>query len=443
MLRAARCTPLGASRLVLWAALTTACGGAAGVIDPSDLADTRTAGGVCLPGAAVCNASYLLTCRADGAGYTELFCEKGCREGTCVSSACVDGSTQCSGGKLLETCADGAWRTTLCDQACANGACVPVSCAAGQIFCEPGGSKRVQCSATGLELTVLETCAFGCDATTATCKTAACTPGQRRCSDDGTPQRCNAAQTGFEPSAPACDERCEGGECVVSACSPGDKRCGADGVETCNAGGTGFQKSQACTYGCLDGPDGAAQCATCFPGVTRCDDQDIQFCASPFQPWQTVETCHELDTCAGGQCVNLLTLTGEAGEDSVRLKVMEALADCWVELETKSAQETGDRYICRGVDTTEMQGDLAQDDLAGWFCDAAGEGLTADDFKDETHYEAAQDVMGCGTLDFLDLTIDTLNHKLHAGLYAEECIAFDRSDAEILVAPCASLKTTP
>ncbi len=420
------------------ALVCVACAGAPGVIDPTDETDTRT-GGACVPGVRLCNASTLLECRADGAGYLELVCEKGCREGACVESTCTDGSKRCSGGKLLETCTEGVWATTLCDQACADGACAPITCAAGQVFCEPGGDQLVQCSATGLELSVVEDCAYGCDASASACRPAACSPGELRCNADA-PERCRADRTGFEPAGDPCDERCEAGSCVVSACTPGTKRCGTQGVETCNAAGSAYGDVVACTYGCLGGPGGQAQCASCYPGATRCEGQNIQFCSSPFQPWQTVETCNAIDTCAGGQCVNILTLDGTASEDSVRLLLVEGLADCWVELQTKAPQETGNRYICRGLDTTALQGDIAESELISWFCDAAGEGLTADDFKDETHYKAALDVLGCGTLDFLDLTVDTLNHKVHAGLHAVECVAFDRPDAEILIAPCEELK---
>ncbi|MBT9556361.1 MAG: hypothetical protein IV100_10045 [Myxococcales bacterium] len=426
-------------RLLLLAALFGSACGSPAVISTGD-SDTGALGGVCEPGDAWCNGGKLLKCRADGTDVFETVCDYGCFDGACRDGACVDGSVRCGGPTLKETCQNAEWVSTVCDQGCMNGECVAQVCAAGRELCEPDGSKVVRCSADGLVLEHVETCPFGCDGATATCLPAVCDDGDLRCGAAAQPERCRVDRRGFEAFGEPCAESCAAGECLVSACKAGEKRCGAVGVETCNSAGSAFTKTETCEWGCLAGPSGGAECAQCFPDAHRCSGNTIEYCETPFAPWVAVKECAPIQTCANGQCADVLKLEGGATLDSVRLLLTEALAECWMQMLTKSKQETGDRYICRGLDTLGLTGDIGQAELVSWFCDNAGEGLGESDFTTAELFDAASDVMGCGTLDWLDLTVDTLNQKVHAGVFTDECIAFDRPDKEILVAPCEELK---
>lgn len=410
------------------------CGGEPPVIDFADDASEP----VCAPGTQTCDVTgeRLLVCQGDGLAFVEVPCEAGCVDSACVSQQCAPNTNRCVEPKLAEACdADGTSHLTVCDHGCINGECTDVVCVAGKIFCEPDGDKLVQCSIDGLKINEVENCAYGCDKASSACLAAACGPGEKRCSPDAAKaiEICNDSQTGFVLADIAeCSEKCENGDCYVSACTPGDKRCGATSLDTCNAAGTGYQKTEECDWGCLDNGAGEALCLLCLEGAYACYGNTVVFCASALAPWAVHKDCKDIDTCAGGQCVKVLSLEGKAGGESTLIKLTEAVADCWLSM--KAATKKDD--VCRGLHTLGLDGDITADALSSWFCDNQGESITADDFSDPDYFEAAKDVYGCGLLELADLSVNTPGEAIHGGLSQVECLGHEKN--EIIIAQCDS-----
>jgi hypothetical protein len=78
-------------------------------------------------------------------------------------------------------------------------------------------------------------------------------------SEDG--GQCNQGSAQCSACGPCPDGRlCIEGECVVAVCRPGSRVCAGTSVVTCSADGNGYGEPQACSGGCVAGPDGA-ECA--------------------------------------------------------------------------------------------------------------------------------------------------------------------------------------
>ena len=393
---------------------------------------------ICPPTAARCVEDRLEICADDGTAIASLTCPLGCADNACVTADCTPNSKSCLAPKLAEQCsATGQSILTVCDFGCANGECTTQECSPGLTFCDPGNDKIQQCSANGQSIQVLEECAFGCDTVLIQCRAAACNTGDVRCDDQGNPEVCNSEQTGFEPSGVTCDETCIDGECFVSACIPGERRCAVGKVEQCKPDGSGYAPWQECTYGCISDGQGDALCAKCLPEGIICDGSTIQVCANPLAGWQDYLTCEALDSCVQGNCTPVLSLAGFPTSDALRILLTTAIADCWIDMQL--APEGAPVTVCRALDTSNMSGDIGKNELQDWFCNNQGKALTEDDFMSADHFAAAKTVYGCGLLDFQDLTVDTTNSAIHAGLYQAECIAYDLGKEEIIIAPCLDL----
>lgn len=407
------------------------------VIDPGVQADTGPAGNVCAPGSQQCNGNDLVICLTDGTGYSTLECKLACADGKCMSSSCPPSSQRCAGPRLAEACdAQGKSQLTVCDHGCLNGECALVVCSPGHTFCEPDGSKVQRCALDGLTIDELESCPHGCDPATATCRAPACAAGKLICgpTEPNRVYKCNPDRTGFEPTDIVCAETCVSGHCHVSACLAGEQRCGGEGVEQCNPSGSEFVVVETCKWGCLSNEAGEAFCASCLPGAYACIGKEVVFCEAPYLPWQLVKTCKEIDTCAGGSCVPVLTLVGSPSDTDVLILLIEAMSDCWITM--KDAEEKED--VCRGIVTTGLEGHIAQDDIGSWFCENEGESITAEDFSDIAHFDAAKDLLGCGWFAIADLTVNTPGELIHAGLSYVECLAHEKD--EIIIAPCETLE---
>ncbi len=428
-------------RLTLLAATALVCACSSPtppVIDPGD-PDT---GPICEEAEKRCADSTLLICSADRRRWEELFCESGCEVDHCISPACTPLTAQCTQPKLLEVCdPNGNAILTVCDHGCINGECSDIVCVAGLTFCEPDGNKVQRCSVDGLTIDEVETCPYGCDGATASCKPAACGPDEVRCNPNIPLQieKCNDTQTAFIAAKNAdgnqvlCSEKCVDGHCFVSACQAGEQRCGANGVETCNSDGTAFQLSEECTWGCLT--NGAeALCATCLPGAYACLDNSVVYCEAPYLPWTILKECKDIDTCAGGTCIKVLSLAGSPGANDVLLSLTEAIADCWLSMKAADKKED----VCRSLHSTGLDGDIGKGELEDWFCENADDTIKSDDFSEKDHFDAANDVMGCGLLSFNNLTINTPGNKVHGGLSQVECIGHEKN--EIIIAPCVNFE---
>jgi hypothetical protein len=417
--------------------LLLGCGTEPAIVDPSDLPND-TLGSVCVPGSQLCNGDDLLICVPSGDAYTPIACEIGCMDNACRSAECDPNTQRCIGPKLAEYCDEsGLGHQIVCDFGCLNGECSEIICSAGLLFCEPDGDKIQRCSPEGLNITEMETCPFGCDAATATCLDPACFPGDLRCSPTelNRVEICADDQRSFEPTDILCEESCQDGHCLVQACTPGSMRCGGTGVETCNAQGSAYTQTEACQWGCVANQDqGLAQCATCPPGLYGCIDQTVVYCEAPHLPWATVQTCPDIDSCVAGVCVKAVTLTGNPQSGSMLLLLVEAMADCWTTMEKAAKEED----VCRAIDTTGLEGDIPKSAIGDWFCSNAGDGIGPKDFSDANYFVAAKELLGCGWFDLADLTINTVDDKIHAGLSQVECIGYEEN--EIVVAPCETFQ---
>lgn len=134
-----------------------------------------------------------------------------------------------------------------------------------------------------------------------------CTPQERRCSDSGIPQECDAQGAGFVDQAPCtgdlpiCDS--ESGECI-GLCEPDTQRCTSmQVVQDCDAQGL-WQDNMQCPFACTES-GGTASCGgSCKPGERTCGAE------------QTPYLCDDSGTPqAQDPCLNVCTGAGECGGD--------------------------------------------------------------------------------------------------------------------------------
>jgi hypothetical protein len=418
--------------------LALACGSPPGVVDWGG--DTEL---LCKENSKFCNGTILNICLPDGSGYHQVICDLGCENQACLSSPkCPPNSNQCIDGRLLRQCdANGVSSHTVCDQACMDGQCVSQVCAPGVHFCSKDYLKLLECSTDGLSLSEIEICQFSCDPVTGACKEKACTPGELNCGGDNglSIEICAESQVRFEPTGENCTppDSCYEGKCIPTFCKPGAQQCAGDGVAECLPSGSSFVSLEICEFGCLENSQGKALCALCLPNDMRCEGPEIQYCEMPFLPWKTLKVCKEIDTCLNAECLNMVTLASENTSDKNRLLLTAALADCWLIME----QDTGpDKEVCRSINTMTLEYDIPKDELSKWFCDGYDSGtINAANLGSQSHLEAAEEIMGCGLTNLMDLTIDTIGKKVTGGLFQGECIGYEPN--EVIVKPCLEFES--
>jgi hypothetical protein len=236
-------------------------------------------------------------------------CQAGCivENGNyyCSETRCSGTGNECSGNTLVKCVNNEKQPVEVCPLGCDNikKACIQ-DCKPNEFFCD--GLQKWQCSASGYNKTLIETCAVGCENNVCL---KACTPGNYSC--DGKFQTvCNAAGTAYTnvkecpficedgacknncvpnvdkscnenqvtvcsangasyvPTGQTCAFKCENGACV-DYCTANQKVCIADKSYTCNTQGTGYDptKTQTCALGC-----DAGVCKTCTTGQTKCEN---------------------------------------------------------------------------------------------------------------------------------------------------------------------------
>lgn len=133
-----------------------------------------------------------------------------CANFACLPAECQPGTAACNGSTLLTCNAQGNGYTTLvCDGACVDGACV--GCEAGERMCQ--GTTVMQCKADGSTYEVAELCQAGQVCAGGQCLT--CIPDQRRCSAAGAAETCSAqGQWQFTRDCTAEGLSCMNGSCV-------------------------------------------------------------------------------------------------------------------------------------------------------------------------------------------------------------------------------------
>lgn len=163
----------------------------------------------CSPGKAVCAGTQLKVCNGNGNGWTDKPCPEGqtCFEGSCKTTVCTPGTSECAGSVGIRTCqADGQGWTT-------------IECPTGQ------------------------------SCFTDRCVEQACKPGERRCKDTDTAQECDP--TGLKWNSNACSDNqsCQEGECKVVPCTDGANRACYTGEPSTKGVGICREGTQTCKNG--------------------------------------------------------------------------------------------------------------------------------------------------------------------------------------------------
>jgi hypothetical protein len=131
-----------------------------------------------------------------------------------------------------------------------------------------------------------------------------CTPHERRCSDSGIPQECDAEGSGFVDQAPCtgdqsiCDS--DSGECI-GPCEPDTQRCTSlQVIQDCDAQGL-WQNNEQCPFACLES-GGAASCGgSCKPGERTCGAEQTPYLCDDSGTPQPQDPC--MNVCSGaGKC---------------------------------------------------------------------------------------------------------------------------------------------
>lgn len=133
---------------------------------------------------------------------------------------------------------------------------------------------------------------------------AVCTPLERRCTDAGIPQECDATGSGFvdQPQCsgdtPICDS--DTGACI-GPCTPTQLRCTSEQtIQECNAEGLWEEKMQ-CPFACLEDGTSVACGGECKPGERTCGANQTPYLCDDAGTRQPQEAC--TNVCAGaGLC---------------------------------------------------------------------------------------------------------------------------------------------
>jgi len=198
----------------------------------------------------------------------------------------------------------------------------------------------------------------------------------------------------------------------------------------------------------MESDGGDAMCAQCpgkligagsnnptWQGAYRCKGQEVQYCEKPFSPWKTIKICADVDTCADATCVPVLTLADTYTTDKNRMILTEALAKCWTHMKSGKG---GKKEVCRSINTQSLSYNITKGDLLDWFCSGYSDGnITADSLGDQETLDAAHELMGCGFLNVVDVSFETIGKKVTGGLNGLECIAY--KDDEVIVGQCEEL----
>lgn len=203
-------------------------------------------------------------CTGDANCLTTQFCQSG----ACVTDVCTQGLLYCangntevwqcntngSAGTYVETCSSGCAAGS-CSPQCtddtgcapsqycaAGGTCMTDVCPQGKLFCSTA-TEQSQCNANGSMAADIQSCQYGCDAASASCKA---------CPADCT-GKCGGASDGCTGTCTSCTsgQICQGTTCVGDPCTP----------DPCNGHGTCAGGSCTCA-----GQYGGLNCQSCAPG---------------------------------------------------------------------------------------------------------------------------------------------------------------------------------
>jgi hypothetical protein len=335
----------------------------------SDGRCTSNTSATCTFGTDVClNESTLLECLRDGSGYKLRDCpsKTSCRSGKCLGTVCAAGATSCVGSTAadftgVQTCNDdgSGYSVAICKSAgrCIQNQdsgkyeCYVPPCTSGEEACvEPSAGKvstdylsRCEILSNGK----LGWVSYKCDlpavckstsATAAACHTE-CSPGDQRCSTDGT--AVETCGTGGTWEASNCTKTVGADSmCVLVPTTKkvvcGDKdcrtlqttlawyttrgRCSSTSIRLCGEDGR-LSAATACAEGqCVAESDGLGTCKD----PTRCQHDDgWRECIASNDAYRTCMSGHwEFTLCAeGALCTNAGEGLATCGDDCIPEKV--------------------------------------------------------------------------------------------------------------------------
>ncbi len=389
----------------------------------------------CPPGYAFCNGNTLFTCTTDGAKYDTQVCQQGCASGACKTS-CTNGQTACLDTKTLGVCQpDGTYKTQTCTQGlCKDGKCTneQTLCKPNEILCDPvaDSKKLVQCSPDGVSVKDFQICPFGCDKTKNVCNDQVCQNGEKRCALDAPNwvEECQNAQQWVKVTG--CPFKCKDGACVTPTCEPGDQICGDKGIMLCADDQLSYKNIEDCKLGCMINPAGGyPACIKCKAGTKGCDVYTITKCEDPLVGYVNDISCPYPDTCAAGECIDVLELDKTDAPEDNYLVVMKEFVAC---------MQFGNDGVCKGLNTTAIGYPITVDKLKDWLC--GNDSLESSFVGDE--WSKANDLLGCDTFDLTDISMFT--GAINPGLDGVECFAFSSGGGtfsnakEIIVDVCSN-----
>ena len=394
-----------------------------GLVDAGGMSDLPKAPPVCEPGFRFCQGSDLWICNEEGSGLDMTTCPGLCDEGQCIES-CTPNTTRCLTVTTLEVCTvQGLAVTQECANGCADGQCKEeASCTPGEILCDKVGSKLIKCNSFGNDYFTVEACENTCSEETNECVEIVCVPGETRCSPSQPKvlEVCSPQGSIWKPNK-FCPGKCENGACAEVNCAAGELICGEAGIEECTPDESAYALKEPCDVTCVTGNDGQPVCALCAVGATQCKGQIVQKCTSGESGWADYLLCGTLQTCQNGVCKNMVTLDPNVPIKTNYMTLTKAFIHCW------QSQSFG---FCRSINTSGLTYPISAEEISGWFCDEAKKS----DFVDESAYDAAKDMMGCGITNFEDLTFQT--GVINPNLNGVECIGL--GDTEIIVDYCVN-----
>jgi hypothetical protein len=263
----------------------------------------------CSPGQFNCETGSPQPCNADHTGWDAA--TTSCTGATCNPdqgdcSACVPGTSACSGSNL-ESCTDQAtWASTPCKSALAcnagaNPGCDPAgTCTAGAFRCNSSTSALERCRSDGTRWELVEQCAnvVLCNPNATSCEAPICpTSGVKRCQGN-TRQKCRDDLTGWDEvtqcsNTGSCDPELG---CLPTPCVAGDFRCNDVSLEACKQG-TWVRQAVCATRALCDATQRACTLPTCDAGARQCLGSVLSRCNADRDGWVELETCRSGSMC--------------------------------------------------------------------------------------------------------------------------------------------------
>jgi len=177
---------------------------------------------ICTPGAVMCFANYLGTCKESGKSWDMFRCGpiQYCDSGSCRTRACTPpGKNKCTDANNAVLCADnGSSKDTLScglEEKCFAGACLPVPCDAGNTICE--FDSLVRCTGGSWEV---EACPPAQACKDDTCTSLSCTPEEARCATEKVAILCSNNGTDWIQTQCTEMEHCVDGFCFPIVADP-------------------------------------------------------------------------------------------------------------------------------------------------------------------------------------------------------------------------------